>query len=91
MLSLLENASQIKKMCYRKGFRDNCAMIRCYFSLQCTQFVEQYEQAIIDILVQELDPSMVCAALDLCASKKHQKGKGWQCSVIKMTSHLRLR
>ena len=89
MLSLLENAIQIEKMCYRKGVLDNCAIILCYFSPQCTQFVEQYEQAIIEILVQELDPSMVCTALNLCASKKHQKGKGWQCSVIKMTSHLR--
>lgn len=90
MLSLLENANQIKKMSYRKGFLDNCSIMLCYFSPQCKQFVDQYEQAIIEILVQELDPSMVCTALGLCASKKHQKGKGWQCSVIKMMSYLRL-
>jgi len=38
--------------------------------------VQQYAPAIIDILLQEFDPSKVCTALGLCASEEHRKGMG---------------
>ncbi|XP_073239351.1 prosaposin-like [Porites lutea] len=67
---LSENATQEE---IKEALEEVCSLLPSTIQSECKQFVEQYEQAIIEILVQELDPSMVCTALNLCASKKHQK------------------
>jgi len=36
--------------------------------------VQQYEPAVVELLLQEIDPAMVCTMLGLCASKEHRKG-----------------
>nr|XP_003705001.1 PREDICTED: prosaposin [Megachile rotundata]XP_012144582.1 PREDICTED: prosaposin [Megachile rotundata]XP_012144583.1 PREDICTED: prosaposin [Megachile rotundata] len=37
---------------------------------QCTEFVDTYGDAVVAILVQEIDPSQVCPMLRLCPSEK---------------------
>ncbi|KAJ7383615.1 hypothetical protein OS493_026801 [Desmophyllum pertusum] len=50
-----------------------CSLLPSSVSTECQNFVDEYAPAIIAILVQELDPSMVCAALKLCTSVEHPK------------------
>jgi len=43
-----------------------CSLLPTSISKECGQFVNQYTTVIIQLLSQELSPSMVCAALGLC-------------------------
>ncbi|CAL8094179.1 unnamed protein product [Orchesella dallaii] len=40
------------------------------FAQQCDTFVEQYGDALVNLLAQEVDPSEVCPRLKLCAAPK---------------------
>ena len=40
---------------------------------ECKQFVEQYGPAVIALIVQEIDPSSVCPALDICPQVEEVK------------------
>lgn len=43
-----------------------CSILPSSLSSQCKDLVETYGQAIIDLLVQEVDPKTVCTVLGLC-------------------------
>ncbi|RMX42497.1 hypothetical protein pdam_00020424 [Pocillopora damicornis] len=46
-----------------------CSYLPSSISSECTQFINQYSDAILQILAQELDPKEVCTALQLCTSQ----------------------
>lgn len=39
-------------------------------SNECQTFVENYGDAVIALLIQDIDPSQICPELNLCVSKK---------------------
>ncbi|CAH1795464.1 unnamed protein product [Owenia fusiformis] len=47
-----------------------CRILPSTISDECKDFVDQYGPAVIDLLAQELDPSMVCSTIGLCSSSK---------------------
>lgn len=47
-----------------------CSIMPSKVRASCDAFVEEYGKAIIDMLVQELDPSVICTTLGLCPSSK---------------------
>ena len=51
-----------------------CSKLPSTISQECSDFVNQYADLVIDLLIQEGDPKKVCTALSLCqASKKGKK------------------
>ncbi|KAK3580729.1 hypothetical protein CHS0354_005737 [Potamilus streckersoni] len=48
---------------------------------QCEALIQQYEDAIIDFLVRELDPSKVCIYLHLCSSQLKNVGDDLDCEL----------
>lgn len=46
-----------------------CSYLPSSISAECTQFINQYGDAILQILAQELDPKEVCTALQICTSE----------------------
>jgi saposin len=47
-----------------------CSYLPATVRDSCDSFVDQYAKAIIEMLVQELDPSVICTTLGLCTSSK---------------------
>lgn len=43
-----------------------CSILPSSVSAQCRDLIETYGQAIIELLIQEVDPSTVCNLLGLC-------------------------
>ncbi|GBN42353.1 Prosaposin [Araneus ventricosus] len=53
-----------------------CSYLPSSISAKCESFVNQYTDLIVTLLMQELDPQMVCAELGLCPSQiKEEKPK----------------
>ena len=51
-----------------------CSKLPSTISQECSDFVDQYADLVINLLIQEGDPKQVCTALSLCqASKKGKK------------------
>jgi len=50
-----------------------CSLLPSEISKECRNFVDTYGPAIITLLAQELDPTMVCTSLGLC--KEQLDGK----------------
>ncbi|XP_020606225.1 prosaposin-like [Orbicella faveolata] len=67
---LQENATQQE---IEEALDEVCSLLPDTVKTECEQFVDQYAPAIIAILSQELDPSVVCTTLGLCDSNKHSK------------------
>ncbi|KAK2572888.1 Prosaposin [Acropora cervicornis] len=57
----------------KEALEDVCSLFPDTIRSECDQFVKQYEPAIAELLLQEIDPAMVCTMLGLCASKEHRK------------------
>ena len=47
-----------------------CSMMPATIKDDCKDFVDTYGPAVVEMLVQELDPKEVCTILGLCASSK---------------------
>lgn len=47
-----------------------CHKVRKDFQSECQSFVDMYADAIIALLIQEIDPSQVCPKLSVCAEPK---------------------
>lgn len=47
-----------------------CSLLPESLRNQCTSFVTQYGPLIIDLLIQEMDPALVCSTLGLCSAKQ---------------------
>ncbi|XP_062575849.1 prosaposin-like isoform X2 [Saccostrea cucullata] len=45
-----------------------CSKLPSTISQECTDFVNQYADLVINLIIQEGDPKMVCTALKLCSS-----------------------
>lgn len=43
-----------------------CSLLPPTLSAQCKDLIETYGQAIIELLIQEVDPKTVCSLLGLC-------------------------
>ncbi|XP_072347986.1 prosaposin isoform X4 [Scyliorhinus torazame] len=43
-----------------------CSILPTTVKSECRDFVEQYGQAVVELLAQELDPAFVCTAIGLC-------------------------
>ncbi|XP_038639210.1 prosaposin [Scyliorhinus canicula] len=43
-----------------------CSLLPATVKSECRDFVEQYGQAVVELLAQELDPAFVCTAIGLC-------------------------
>lgn len=67
---LQENATQQE---IEDALNKVCSLLPSTIATECQQFVGQYASAIIELLAQELDPSMVCTTLGLCTSNEHNK------------------
>ncbi|XP_068710683.1 prosaposin-like [Montipora capricornis] len=67
---LKENATQQE---IEDALEEVCSILPETVRNDCNEFVQQYEPAIVQILIAELDPSIVCTTLGLCASKEHRK------------------
>ncbi|CAE1169454.1 PSAP [Acanthosepion pharaonis] len=52
----------------KKALDKVCSILPSSMSDQCTQFVNQYTDGIIDLILSQIKPKMVCTALDLCQS-----------------------
>ncbi|XP_031562328.1 prosaposin-like [Actinia tenebrosa] len=48
-----------------------CSFLPSTIRTQCTSFIDEYGPVILQILSQELNPSLICTTLGLCASKEH--------------------
>lgn len=46
-----------------------CTKVKKQFQPQCQQFVNMYGDAVIALLIEEIDPSQVCPKLSLCATQ----------------------
>lgn len=49
-----------------------CSMLPSSLKTSCDDFVKTYGKAIIDMLLQEMDPATICTALGLCQSSRIQ-------------------
>ncbi|XP_048256787.1 prosaposin-like [Haliotis rufescens] len=47
-----------------------CTLLPATISAECSQFVQEYGPAVINLLVNKLDPKSVCKTLRLCTSSK---------------------
>ena len=47
-----------------------CYMLPSKYRKECDDFVKQYADEMIALLLQDLPPKEVCASLGLCAKKK---------------------
>ena len=45
-----------------------CSKLPSTISQECSDFVNQYADLVINLLIQEGDPKKVCTALNLCSS-----------------------
>lgn len=52
----------------RSALEKSCMVIPSSFEQQCKQFVDQYGDAFISLIAQEVDPSVICPELKLCPS-----------------------
>ncbi|XP_067673391.1 prosaposin-like [Haliotis asinina] len=50
-----------------------CSLLPATISAECSQFVEEYGPAVINLLVNKLDPKSVCTTLRLCTVSKSVK------------------
>ncbi|XP_034040100.1 prosaposin isoform X2 [Thalassophryne amazonica] len=48
-----------------------CSMLPSSLTAQCKDLIETYGKAIIELLVQEADPKMICIVLGLCRDASH--------------------
>ena len=52
-----------------------CDLLPATVKTECDDFVKHYGPVVINLLVHELAPKVVCTALGLCAGNKAQLGK----------------
>ncbi|XP_052262832.1 uncharacterized protein LOC127866386 isoform X2 [Dreissena polymorpha] len=52
-----------------------CSLLPDTLSTECKQFVDQYAQQIIDLLLQEIDPDQICKLIGLCTTSGHRAEK----------------
>ena len=52
-----------------------CSKLPGELSSECTAFINQYASAILVLLEQELDPTVICEKLGLCTPLKLHKSK----------------
>ncbi|XP_060857107.1 prosaposin-like isoform X2 [Metopolophium dirhodum] len=50
----------------RTALEKSCFVVPSSFEPQCKQFVDQYGDAFISLIAQEVDPSIICPELKLC-------------------------
>ncbi|XP_060879577.1 prosaposin-like isoform X2 [Metopolophium dirhodum] len=50
----------------RTALEKSCLVVPSSFEQQCKQFVDQYGDAFISLIAQEVDPSIICPELKLC-------------------------
>ncbi|XP_027843877.2 prosaposin isoform X2 [Aphis gossypii] len=50
----------------RSALEKSCLVVPSSFEQQCKQFVDQYGDAFISLVAQEVDPSIICPELKLC-------------------------
>uniref|UniRef100_A0A2H8TIU9 Sulfated glycoprotein 1 n=1 Tax=Melanaphis sacchari TaxID=742174 RepID=A0A2H8TIU9_9HEMI len=50
----------------RTALEKSCLVVPSSFEQQCKQFVDQYGDAFISLVAQEVDPSIICPELKLC-------------------------
>ncbi|GCB82918.1 hypothetical protein scyTo_0023884 [Scyliorhinus torazame] len=48
-----------------------CSILPATVKCECRDFVEQYGQAVVELLAQELDAAFVCTAIGLCKKTEH--------------------
>ncbi|GFW97437.1 hypothetical protein TNCV_4991141 [Trichonephila clavipes] len=61
-----------------------CSYLPSSISDKCVSFVNQYTNLVVTLLMEELDPDMVCQALKLCPEKvKIEKPKDVECDLCK--------
>ncbi|XP_050533788.1 prosaposin isoform X2 [Daktulosphaira vitifoliae] len=53
----------------RSALESSCTVLPKSFSAECKQFVDQYGDAFISLVAQEVDPSIICPELKLCPVK----------------------
>lgn len=64
-----------------------CSVLPSSISSECSDFVEEYAPAVLEILANELDPKMVCTSLSLCQEYKNSipvvEGKEKEVKTVK--------
>ncbi|KAG8182465.1 hypothetical protein JTE90_020385 [Oedothorax gibbosus] len=63
-----------------------CSILPSSISTKCVNFVNKYTQTIITLLIAEVDPDMVCAALNVCPAsvpKVKIEVKDAECEICK--------
>jgi hypothetical protein len=49
-----------------RALEDACAILPLDVRHKCRQFVKQYTVVVVQLLLQEMDPTQVCLFIDLC-------------------------
>lgn len=63
-------ASPINEENIKQSVLKMCSKVKKEFQSECQQFVDMYGDAVIALLIQEIDPSQVCPKLSLCTAPK---------------------
>jgi saposin len=66
-----------------------CSFLPSTVGAECKQFIDEYAAEILQILSQELNPSMICTALGLCTSKEQLKklhSNGEACEICTLVA-----
>lgn len=50
----------------RSALEKSCLIVPSSYESQCKQFIDQYGDAFISLIAQEVDPSIICPELKLC-------------------------
>lgn len=61
-------ASPVNEENIKESVLKMCTKVKKEFQPECQQFVNMYGDAVIALLIQEIDPSQVCPKLSLCSS-----------------------
>ncbi|XP_020893874.1 prosaposin-like [Exaiptasia diaphana] len=67
---LSENSTQEE---IEQALEQVCGLLPSAYKDECDNFVKQYEPAIVQILVNEISPDVICTALQLCGSSRFMK------------------
>ncbi|XP_008187613.1 uncharacterized protein LOC100169068 isoform X1 [Acyrthosiphon pisum] len=78
----------------RTALEKSCLVVPSSFEQQCKQFVDQYGDAFISLIAQEVDPSIICPELKLCpvtdlsltSNKDSESSNNCQMCVIFMSA-----
>ena len=74
-------------MAIQNALEQVCGFFPDTISTECQSFVNAYAPAIINLLVQEIDPHEICKQLGLCSSSVANEGKLWNLLYLRQISN----